>query len=298
MKKAILQRLYYIKNMRNGFSLFFLLPGFFREKITKNFFFKILVKNNSSIKIKDVEENKILIEAGDFVFIFPDKCFYEGDFFDIVYPSLKLKDVFIESIVYKNPYYESEGCYENFGAIINKNDVVIDAGANIGLFSVVASKKVGEEGKILAFEPMKNIADNLVINLRNNNCHNVKIETLLLGEKNDDVDFYFDLEENYNASSKKIKKDNFKSLKLKQETLDTYIVKNNISKVDFIKADIEGSERDLLAGAENTIKSFRPKISLRTYHLPDDPEVLSNIIKSYVPEYNIKLDKKTLYAWI
>ena len=74
--------------------------------------------------------------------------------------------------------------------------------------------------------------------------------------------------------------------------------KNNVKKVDFIKADIEGAERDLLAGAENTIKRFKPKISIRTYHLPDDPEVLYNIIKKYVPEYKTVQFKKTLYAWI
>jgi hypothetical protein len=47
-----------------------------------------------------------------------------------------------------------------------------------------------------------------------------------------------------------------------------------------------------------TIKKFKPKLALRTYHLPDDKEVLYALVKQYVPEYKIKLDNKTLYAWI
>ena len=80
--------------------------------------------------------------------------------------------------------------------------------------------------------------------------------------------------------------------------MDNYVENNNIEKIDFIKADIEGSERYLLKGAEKTIKKFSPKLAIRTYHLPDDKEVLFNIVKDFNPKYNIVLHKKTLYAWI
>jgi FkbM family methyltransferase len=296
--RGIQQRIFYIKNSSKYFSFVFLLPGSIREKIDENLFFKTLIKKNKDITIgKDPDENTI-IKAGKFLFKFPPKCFYEGDFFDIIYPYINKEDPIIDTFVYNNPFYESEGCYEKFGAILEKGDFVIDAGANVGTFSIVSSTRVGESGKIFSFEPLDEVISVLEENITNNNCKNIVIEKNILGEKNKEIDFFYNLNYNYNASSVKIKKDGDKVIKLKQITLDEYVLGNKIEKIDFLKADIEGSERDLLKGSENTIKKYKPKISIRTYHLPDDKEVLYKIIKGFVPEYNIVLDKKNLYAWI
>lgn len=296
--KGINQRIYYVKNFKKGFNIFFLLPGSLRTKIDENLFFKKLTGKIDSIKLKRISNTRTLLKAGKFEFIFPNRCFYEGDFFDIIYPNLGLKNDFIETTVYKNPYYESEGCYENFECKLEKGDYVIDAGANIGLFSIVASKIVSDNGKIFAFEPMDEITNILKENIEKNNCKNIVTEKKLLGEKRDTVEFYYNLEKNYNASSSVIKGEGDSVLKLEQITLDDYVELNKIERVDFIKADIEGSERNLLKGAENTIKKFSPKLSIRTYHLPDDKEVLFKIVKDFNPKYNIVLHKKTLYAWI
>lgn len=296
-KKGLRQRLFYIKNHKKGFSIIFLLPGSLREKLGDNMFFRTLTKNNKSINLKK-EGDFSLLRAGDITLKFPKRCFYEGDFFDIIYPSLKLNDELIETLVYKNPYYESEGCYENFGVVLQKGDYVVDAGANIGMFSVIAAKKITETGQVFAFEPLEEITRVLDENIKNNHCTNIIIEKKLLGESVRDVDLYFNLEENYNAASKTLHKSTDSVLVLKQTTLDDHVTNNNIPRIDFIKADIEGAERDMLAGAEKTIKKFKPKLAIRTYHLPDDKEVLYNLVSKFVPEYTIKLHKKTLYAWI
>jgi hypothetical protein len=57
-------------------------------------------------------------------------------------------------------------------------------------------------------------------------------------------------------------------------------------------------ERNLLRGAEQTIKKFKPKIAICTYHFPDDPEVLEKMIKNFIPEYNIIKSHQKLYAWV
>lgn len=292
------QRLYYIKNFNKGFSISFILPGFVRNKIDENLFFKALTKKIKAIELKKISDDKTVLKAGEFNFIFPNRCFYEGDFFDIVYPSLKLNNPLIEALVYENPYYESEGCYENFGCTLETGDYVVDAGANIGLFSIIASKRVSNTGKVFAFEPLDKITSVLKENIANNNCENIITEKFILGENTKDVDFYYNLEKNYNASSSIIKGNDDQVVTLKQITLDEYVEINKIEKIDFIKADIEGSERNLLRGAENTIKKFSPKLAIRTYHLPDDKEVLLKIVKDFNPKYNTVLHKKTLYAWI
>ena len=240
----------------------------------------------------------MILEAGAFTWRFPKGCFYESDFFDIIYPRLQLHDPFINRIVYENPFYESEGSYERFGVTLAPGDYVLDAGANIGTFSIIASSVVGESGKVFAFEPLKEISDVLEENSQKNNCKNIIIENKILGEISKEVEFFYNLESNYNAASKTLKHDGDKVVTLKQITLDEYVSRNAIEKIDFIKADIEGAERDLLKGAEETIKKFKPRLALRTYHLPDDKEVLYDLVRKFVPEYTIKLHNKTLYAWI
>ena len=79
-------------------------------------------------------------------------------------------------------------------------------------------------------------------------------------------------------------------------TLDDFVKENNLGRVDFIKADIEGFERNMLQGAQDTLKNFAPKLALCTYHLPDDPEVMSNLIMQANPNYKIVFGKMKLYA--
>ena len=79
-------------------------------------------------------------------------------------------------------------------------------------------------------------------------------------------------------------------------TLDDFVKENNLERVDFIKADIEGFERNMLQGAQETLKNFAPKLALCTYHLPDDPEVMSNLIMQANPNYKIVFGKMKLYA--
>ncbi len=79
-------------------------------------------------------------------------------------------------------------------------------------------------------------------------------------------------------------------------TLDSFVRENNLERVDFIKADIEGFERHMLQGAQETLRKFAPKLALCTYHLPDDPQVLENLIKQANPNYNVVQKRKKLYA--
>ena len=56
-------------------------------------------------------------------------------------------------------------------------------------------------------------------------------------------------------------------------------------------------ERDALMGARNVIFKFKPKLSVCTYHLPDDPIVLPKIIKKIRNDYTIEMKKGKLYAY-
>lgn len=81
-------------------------------------------------------------------------------------------------------------------------------------------------------------------------------------------------------------------------TIDSFVEMQQLESVDFIKADIEGAERYMLEGAKETLKKYAPKLSLCTYHLPDDPEVMEELILKYNPDYIIKHTETKLYAYV
>ncbi|MDR0859349.1 MAG: FkbM family methyltransferase [Oscillospiraceae bacterium] len=81
-------------------------------------------------------------------------------------------------------------------------------------------------------------------------------------------------------------------------SLDDWATDRNITKLDFIKADIEGFERYMLEGAQQILRKFEPKLSLCTYHCPDDPEVLEALILKANPKYKIIQRKMKLFAFV
>jgi hypothetical protein len=62
--------------------------------------------------------------------------------------------------------------------------------------------------------------------------------------------------------------------------------------------DIEGNERKAVLGAKEAIYKFKPKLSICTYHLKDDPIIIRDIIKNIDPNYKIWFGKRKLYARI
>jgi hypothetical protein len=62
-------------------------------------------------------------------------------------------------------------------------------------------------------------------------------------------------------------------------TIDRLVEELHLSRVDYIKMDIEGSEREALKGARGTLGRFRPRLMLDAYHRPDDPVILPIVIR-------------------
>jgi FkbM family methyltransferase len=145
--------------------------------------------------------------------------------------------------------------------------VLIDVGANIGEISLVAAKRVGPEGRVIAFEPVDRIADVLESNMARNGLrqalavryglsdHNTSAPIYAScgqGEQNDENDGLGSL---YGAAAETAP---LQYVTLR--TLDDYLEENPLDRVDFIKIDIEGAELPCLRGSARTIERFRPML--------------------------------------
>jgi FkbM family methyltransferase len=188
----------------------------------------------------------------------------------------------------------SDGPYTNNNFCITETDVVVDAGANMGVFSIYAQEFTNS--KVYAFEPQKEAISYLEKNINLNNCnHLVSIVPLGLSDSCGVVGL--SVSHGSHSSSSIVLQRGDNEI-INSTTLDTWAKENHITKIDFIKADIEGAERKMLIGAQEILKTMAPKLAICTYHLPDDPQVLENIILEANPKYEIIHTRTKLYASI
>lgn len=76
-------------------------------------------------------------------------------------------------------------------------------------------------------------------------------------------------------------------------TIDSYVKEKGLNHIDFIKMDIEGSEKNALLGAKETIKKFGPKLAITVYHKPEDLLEIPHLIMEIRPDYQLYLDHFT-----
>ena len=249
----------------------------------------------------DIDPEAVILQKGNFQ-IFgtnhqPETYNYmlRATFFDIITPSL---------FAYEDELYSGEGGAENGPVQVVKSDVVFDLGANVGTFSCLAASK---GGRVYAFEP----TPSTVLFLKKNASlyQNIKIEEYAVSDKDGECFFYVNDMRGEEMSSgwnrmffvERMKERlglHVQQIKVKTITLDSFVKDRGLDRVDFIKADIEGAERYMLAGAKEVLRKFAPKLSLCTYHRPDDKEVMTKLIMEANPAYKITYGPMKLYAWV
>lgn len=214
--------------------------------------------------------------------IFPDGMYYDKT------------GMWLNEPDFSETVFSGEGPYETASVQLKKGDVVIDCGANMGIFSILAVKRGAST--VYAFDPQDNALRLLNDNIKLNNS-NAEIIPVPYGLSNRKCTLSF-TEDNENIGASRISREgDIGTTTIECTTLDDWVEENNIPRVDFIKADIEGAERDMLNGARQVIKRDHPRIAICTYHLPDDPAVLRDIILSIDSTYRIEQREMKLYAW-
>ncbi len=165
---------------------------------------------------------------------------------------------------------------------IKKGMNVIDVGAHIGAYTMLAAEKVGEEGKVIAIEPEPKNYQLLIKNIKLNNFKNVIPVKIALADHEGFKKLYLHPFISADHSLALRKNEGFKEnlyIKIPVKTLDNLVAELNLNKVDIIKIDAEGSELPILRGAERTLNANpKVKIFVASYHYPEEMKEVSQFL--------------------
>ena len=174
--------------------------------------------------------------------------------------------VLMEQIVSLNQY--------RVGLIRSKSSI-FDAGANLGIFSIYVAVKY-PDSIIYAFEPTPTTFSALKENVKY--YPNIKVFNYALGEAEGNSSIIV----MPNSGSNHIGEG---GIPVKIKTIDS----TNF-KIDFLKIDVEGYEANVLNGAKETIRKYKPVIVMSAYHKENDKEELPRILKGIYPDYVCELN--------
>ncbi len=137
---------------------------------------------------------------------------------------------------------------------------VLDIGAHHGYYSLLASRKVGPSGLVLAIEPSPRERKRLRLHLRINRCKNVQIESRALGESKGTAELYVvrGTETGCNSLREPNVAQDTERITVSVECLDRVLQDRGIERVDFVKLDVEGAELSVLRSAQDLL-SRRPR---------------------------------------
>ena len=139
--------------------------------------------------------------------------------------------------------------------------VVFDVGANTGVFALLAANYASDMD-VHAFEPVPRIFDCLVKNARANSLSNLKPVCSAVTNYDGEARLYIprSITLPFSASTQEGFREAQERIVVPALKLDTYVITNNIAKVDLLKIDTEGTEHEVLEGAEQILKKDKPLI--------------------------------------
>lgn len=142
--------------------------------------------------------------------------------------------------------------------IVKEGMNCIDLGSNLGYYTLLESKLVGDSGKVFAFEPSPVTYEHFKKNLEINKITNVNHFNIALGDTNGKIKFLISKMSNWC----RVVDDSIKTLDniidVPMFTLDKFVTEHKLKKIDFIRMDIEGYESKAYSGMTEIIKKFKP----------------------------------------
>ena len=149
-----------------------------------------------------------------------------------------------------------------FKKTVKNGDVVVDLGANIGYFSLLASRLTGSQGKVFSFEPEPKNYNYLKKNIELNNYNHAQPFQKAVSDKNGTTKLFIcDYDTGHHTINKqdgiqaysrgRIAKE--RSIDIETVTLDNFL-REKTNRINAIKMDVEGAEMLALSGMDRVLK--------------------------------------------
>ena len=153
-------------------------------------------------------------------------------------------DIWLTSVSYER---ELTGELDKFQA-----GIFVDVGANIGRYTIKIGRQIGNQGKVIAVEADPENYQTLLENIKLNKLENVYALNMACWDKEEDVNFFLSSADEKGGSS--IKREvSGRVITVHGNTLDNILKGLGIEKVDVVKIDVEGSEKEVLLGMKDTV---------------------------------------------
>jgi FkbM family methyltransferase len=181
----------------------------------------------------------------------------------------------------------------------NEGDVVIDIGAHIGLYTIIGSKRVGTQGKVVAIEAHPGNFEMLNRNIKLNQLTNVIPLNYAVYSKETKIKLYLPSGESgftkYNTIMPNWINTQEKFVEVNANTLDYLLQLNKIrqEEINWIKIDVEGAEFEVLKGATNVLSKSKDVAILMELHGP--PDIYRPKVEELVNLYNFKIEFEKSY---
>lgn len=153
--------------------------------------------------------------------------------------------------------------YTPKGFEINHKDIVVDIGAHIGIFTIMASC-YAKKGKVYAFEPFKENYTLLLENVRLNKLKNVQAFNKAVSNKKDKIKFYVSQTKNKGFNSLQRLDKSQKEVFVEKISFKEFLKK--LPKIDFLKLDCEGAEYEILFSLSKKELEKIKKISMEFHN--------------------------------
>ncbi len=145
--------------------------------------------------------------------------------------------------------------------------VCLDIGSNIGYYTILENKLVGNNGKIISIEPSPLNFECLQKNIKLQANNSIQAFNFAASDKNGKLDFFINSKSNWSKVLEKNEKPHSdgKIISVLTKTIDSFLTENNFEKIDFIRMDVEGYEYNIFNGMRDSLKKFKPILMIEIH---------------------------------
>jgi FkbM family methyltransferase len=172
-------------------------------------------------------------------------------------------------------------------------DTIVDIGAHAGHYTLISSKRVGANGKVIAIEADPSNFEILNRNIKLNGLTNIIPLNYAVYSKQTKLKLYLPDEESgfsiYNTIMVNRAKTGEKFIEVNANTLDYLLQQNGINEVNWIKIDVEGAEFEVLKGATNILSNSKDIALLIEVHGQDNYKPIVEFLNVY--NFNVEFER-------